>query len=63
MDEARVWSLELAERTAEAMPKQATDDIRKSKCGERVFIAVLQNERGHGAVPPYVLQGRPIHRA
>ena len=31
LDEARVWALELAERTAEAMPKQATVDIRQVK--------------------------------
>src|SRR4029079_10330107 len=30
-DAARAWALELAERTAELMPKQATGDIRKEK--------------------------------
>ena len=58
-DEARAWALELAERTAEAMPKQATVDIRKAKRGERVYIDVLQNARGHHAVPPYVLRAVP----
>jgi bifunctional non-homologous end joining protein LigD len=58
-DEARAWALELAERTAEAMPEQATVDIRKAKRGDRVYIDVLQNARGHHAVPPYVLRAVP----
>lgn len=58
-DEARAWALELAGRTAEAMPKQATTDIRKAKRGEKVYIDVLQNARGHHAVPPYVLRAVP----
>jgi bifunctional non-homologous end joining protein LigD len=57
--EARAWALELAERTADAMPKQATVDIRKAKRGDRVYIDVLQNARGHHAVPPYVLRAVP----
>jgi bifunctional non-homologous end joining protein LigD len=58
-DEARAWALELAERTAEEMPRQATVDIRKAKRGNRVYIDVLQNARGHHAVPPYVLRAVP----
>jgi bifunctional non-homologous end joining protein LigD len=58
-DEARAWALELAERTAGAMPEQATVDIRKAKRGDRVYIDVLQNARGHHAVPPYVLRAVP----
>lgn len=58
-DAAREWALELAERTAETMPKQVTTDIRKAKRGDRVYIDVLQNARGHHAVPPYVLRAVP----
>lgn len=58
-DEARALALEFAERTAGAMPKQATVDIRKARRGERVYIDVLQNARGHHAVPPYVLRAVP----
>ncbi len=58
-DGARAWALELAERTAEAMPEQSTVDIRKARRGERVYIDVLQNARGHHAVPPYVLRAVP----
>ena len=58
-DEARAWALKLAERTAEAMPRQATVDIRKARRGDRVYIDVMQNARGHHAVPPYVLRAVP----
>ena len=58
-DEARAWALEVAERTAGAMPDRATVDIRKAKRGGRVYIDVLQNARGHHAVPPYVLRAIP----
>ena len=58
-DEARAWALELAENVAEAMPERATVEIRKAKRGDRVYIDVLQNARGHHAVPPYVLRAVP----
>jgi bifunctional non-homologous end joining protein LigD len=58
-DEARAWALELAEQVAEGMPEQATVEIRKAKRGDRVYIDVLQNARGHHAVPPYVLRAVP----
>ncbi|HVK17977.1 MAG TPA: hypothetical protein VM533_13595 [Fimbriiglobus sp.] len=35
------------------------DDIRKATRGGRVYIDVLQNARGHHAVPPYVLRPTP----
>jgi bifunctional non-homologous end joining protein LigD len=41
------------------MPKQATVEVRKEKRGGRVYIDVLQNARGHHAVPPYVLRAVP----
>ncbi|MBN9517085.1 non-homologous end-joining DNA ligase [bacterium] len=58
-DAARAWALEAATRAAEAMPDTATTDIRKAKRGGRVYIDVLQNARGHHAVPPYVLRAVP----
>jgi bifunctional non-homologous end joining protein LigD len=58
-DEARAWALELAERTAGAMPDRATVDIRKAKRGDRVYVDVMQNARDHHAVPPYVLRAVP----
>jgi bifunctional non-homologous end joining protein LigD len=58
-DEARAWALEVATRVAEALPDTATVDIRKAKRVGRVYIDVLQNARGHHAVPPYVLRPTP----
>lgn len=58
-DEAREWALEIATRVAESLPEQATVDIRKAKRGDRVYVDVLQNARGHHAVPPYVLRAVP----
>jgi bifunctional non-homologous end joining protein LigD len=58
-DEARNWARAIAERVAEGMPDQATVEIRKAKRHARVYIDVLQNARGHHAVPPYVLRAVP----
>jgi bifunctional non-homologous end joining protein LigD len=58
-DEARTWAFAIAEHVAEALPKQATTEIRKVKRGGRVYIDVMQNARGHHAVPPYVLRAVP----
>lgn len=57
-DEARAWALSVAGRVAEALPATATTEIRKAKRDRRVYIDVLQNARGHHAVPPYVV--RPV---
>lgn len=58
-EQARAWALTVAERTAQALPKQATVEVRKEKRGRRVYIDVLQNARGHHVVPPYVLRAVP----
>jgi|SRR5262245_12938965 len=60
-DAARKWARSLAERVAEAMPDDATVEIRKAKRGRRVYIDTLQNAKGHHAVPPYVV--RPVKGA
>lgn len=60
-DEARAWALAVATRVAEALPEIATVEVRKVKRGGRVYVDVLQNARGHHAVPPYVL--RPVPEA
>jgi DNA primase len=44
---------------AEAMPERATVESRKAKRKDRVYIDVLQNARGHHAVPPDVLRAVP----
>src|SRR5204862_2011655 len=57
-DQARAWATGIAWRVAEALPDTATTETRKAKRGGRVYVDVLQNARGHHAVPPYVL--RPV---
>ena len=58
-EKARAWALEIAERVAKASPELATSEIRKAKRGVRVYIDVMQNARGHHAVPPFVLRAVP----
>jgi bifunctional non-homologous end joining protein LigD len=58
-DTARAWALEVASRVAEELAGTATTEIRKAKREGRVYIDVLQNARGHHAVPPYVLRAVP----
>ena len=55
-EQARAWALRVAERVAAALPDTATVEIRKARRGRKVYIDVLQNARGHHAVPPYVLR-------
>ena len=57
-DAAREWAQGVAARVARELPETATTEIRKAKRGDRVYIDVMQNARGHHAVPPYVL--RPV---
>ncbi len=58
-DEARAWALEIAERVVSAMPDRATVERSKAKRGRRVYVDVMQNARGHHAVPPYVIRAVP----
>jgi bifunctional non-homologous end joining protein LigD len=58
-DAARAWAGEIAGRVAGALPERATVEIRKNKRGGRVYVDVLQNARGHHAVPPYVVRAVP----
>jgi bifunctional non-homologous end joining protein LigD len=57
--EARAWALEIAERVVEALPQQATTERSKAKRQGRVYVDVMQNAKGHHAVPPYVLRAVP----
>lgn len=58
-DEARAWALDLAHVLVEALPDVAT--VERSKAGRHghVYVDVMQNARGHHAVPPYVLRAVP----
>ncbi len=43
----------------EALPQHATTERSKAKRGKRVYVDVIQNAKGHHAVPPYVLRAVP----
>lgn len=58
-DEARAWAMGVAERAVEALPDIATVERSKSARGGRVYVDVMQNARGHHAVPPYVVRATP----
>jgi bifunctional non-homologous end joining protein LigD len=58
-DEARAWARQIAERTAKGLPEGATIEFRKASRGRRVYIDILQNAKGHHAVPPYVVRAVP----
>jgi bifunctional non-homologous end joining protein LigD len=57
--EVRAWALGIAQQVVEALPDHATTERSKAKRGTRVYIDVLQNAKGHHAVPPYVLRAVP----
>ena len=58
-DAARDWARAVAERVVDVLRRTATIEIRKAKRGDRVYIDVLQNAKGHHAVPPYVIRAIP----
>ena len=58
-DEAREWALQIARRVVETIPDTVTVERSKSKRKARVYLDVMQNARGHHAVPPYVLRAVP----
>jgi bifunctional non-homologous end joining protein LigD len=58
-DEARAWALDMAQQVVYVLPDQATIERSKARRGKRVYIDVMQNARGHHAVPPYVLRAVP----
>lgn len=57
-DAARAWALEIAQRVVVALPERATVERSKAERHGRVYVDVMQNAKGHHAVPPYVL--RPV---
>jgi DNA ligase D-like protein (predicted 3'-phosphoesterase)/DNA ligase D-like protein (predicted polymerase) len=57
--EVRAWALGIAQQVVDALPDHATTERSKAKRGTRVYVDVLQNAKGHHAVPPYVLRAVP----
>ena len=58
-DEARAWAMDIAEEVVAALPDVATVERSKAARGGRVYVDVMQNARGHHAVPPYVIRATP----
>jgi bifunctional non-homologous end joining protein LigD len=58
-DEARAWALDTAQQVTNLLPARATTERSKARRGKRVYVDVMQNVRGHHAVPPYVLRAVP----
>ena len=58
-DEARAWALRVAEEMVATLPDLATIERHKAERDGRVYVDVIQNARGHHAVPPYVLRATP----
>jgi bifunctional non-homologous end joining protein LigD len=58
-DAAREWAMEMAQQLVAELPDTATVEQRKNRRQQKVYVDVLQNARGHHAVPPYVLRAVP----
>jgi bifunctional non-homologous end joining protein LigD len=56
---ARDWAMGIALRVGADLPDIATVERRKDRRQKKVYVDVLQNARGHHAVPPYVLRAVP----
>lgn len=55
-DAARIWAMEVASAVAGELPEVATTERSIEEREGRLYIDVLQNIRGHHAVPPYVVR-------
>ena len=58
-DAARAWAMGVAEAVVERLPRIATVERSKAARGGRVYVDVMQNARGHHAVPAYVARATP----
>jgi bifunctional non-homologous end joining protein LigD len=58
-DAARDWAMGMALRVVADLPDVATVERQKDRRQQKVYVDVLQNARGHHAVPPYVLRAVP----
>jgi bifunctional non-homologous end joining protein LigD len=58
-DAARDWAMGMALRVVAELPEVATVERQKDRRQQKVYVDVLQNARGHHAVPPYVLRAVP----
>src|SRR5215208_6215820 len=51
--------MDIAQKAVAALPDLATTERLKAGRDGRVYVDVIQNARGHHAVPPYVLRATP----
>ena len=58
-EEARAWAMDVAQVVMKKLPDLATVERLKNERVGRVYVDVIQNARGHHAVPPYVLRPTP----
>lgn len=56
---ARTWAMKVADQLVTELPDLATTERLKAARHGHVYIDVIQNARGHHAVPPYVLRAVP----
>ena len=59
-DGARAWAMNIAEQAVAELPDIATVERSKAARGGRVYVDVMQNARGHHAVPAYVVRTTPL---
>jgi bifunctional non-homologous end joining protein LigD len=58
-DEARALAMGVAQTVVGNLPNLATVERLKAEREGRVYIDVIQNARGHHAVPPYIVRATP----
>jgi bifunctional non-homologous end joining protein LigD len=58
--EVREWAMAIAQRVVRELPKIATIERMKAKRGKRVYVDIMQNDRGKHLVPAYVVRPTPV---
>lgn len=58
-DAAREWAMEIAQELVATLPDVATTERSKAKRKGRLYVDVMQNERGKHVVAPYTLRATP----
>jgi bifunctional non-homologous end joining protein LigD len=56
---ARDWAMQIAREVVQRLPQIATLERSIKARGGRLYLDVMQNSKGHHAVPPYVVRAVP----
>jgi bifunctional non-homologous end joining protein LigD len=56
---ARDWAMRIAQEVVKRLPQIATLERSIKARGGRLYLDVMQNSKGHHAVPPYVVRAVP----